>query len=254
MAVTVGTTKTAERVSESGVTITDENVAHTVDANTTLIVVDVIVQGNWGGANDGDFSVTWDQPTANESLTRVNLPTRVDKTGNDPHIQTWGALSPTAKSANIRLLLSDGTYNNVVCHVTNYLGTSVASLGAAIAFVDDDVNLSDSATCVIGSGGTVGNLLHAVGAWKGTDTDPINLSSGWSGISTKYDDPGGETGDWATHLANKAAASAITFTAAGAGSPENCMAVMLQIAPPVAAGGPRGPLGHPLSGPFGGPI
>ena len=228
---TVGTTKTSHRIAEDTETFSNHDQSHIVDTSTTLLVADVFTAGNESAQNDTDFTVTWDVPTANESFTRVNLPTRASKTASDPHIQTWALLNPTVKTANVNFNLSAGTYANCVVHITNYLGTDTSVLGDAISFVADDVNLTDSTTCDITSGGTTGNLLYAVAGYKGTDTDPIDLSAGWTSISTKYDDPGGESSDWATHLATKDAASAITFTGTGADPHENNMGVMFEIAP-----------------------
>ena len=227
---TVGTTKTAHRIAEDSETFSNFDQSHTIDSSTTLVVVNVWTAGDETGTDDSNFSVKWDPPVADQALTRINLPTRTSKTASDPHVQTWALLNPTVKTANMNFNLSAGTYANTVIHITNYIGTSVASLGAAVSFLDDTVNLSDSTTCVISSAGAAGNLLYAVAAWKGTDTDPLNLSSGWTSISTKYDDPGNETGDWATHLVTKNAASAITFTAAGVNDTNMC--ILFEVAPP----------------------
>jgi len=231
--VEVGPTRTVERVADSTTSVSDEDVAHVVDANTTLLVVDVWTAGN--ETEDANLSITWDQPGVDEALTRVHLPTRTSKTSGDPHVQTWAILNPTAKAADIQFLLSSGTMENVVIHATNYRGTSVASLGAAITFLDDDVNLVDTDTCDIASDGTAGSLLHAVCAFRGLDTDPLDFSAGWASLRYEYGTTG--SANWASHAVSKEGPSAVSWDAQGSDPDENNMGVMFEISPPAAAAG-----------------
>ncbi len=230
--VGVGPTKTTVRLSESGSSHTDTDEAHEMDAGTTLCVVDVITRGIDTDAEDAGFTVVWDTAGVNEALTRVFLDSRAGLDTNDPHFQTWAILNPTIKSALMEFKLSTGSYTNCVVHITNYIGTNTVSLGAALKFVADDFTRGgDSATCDIPIGKTTDKLLHAISAWKGTDTDPLDITTlGWGSIGTNY--LPNTTANFATHLAEKPGASAITFDAQGTDPDENNYGYIFEIASP----------------------
>jgi len=229
----VGPTKTSKRVASYDDTFDDRDVAHIVDVGTTLVVFNLICRGDETHQNHLDSTITWDSPGVNESLKRIHLPARVGKTNNDPYIQTWALLNPTAKSANMRMLMSVGDWNgNVVVHITNYIGTETSHLGGAIRFVGKAENLSDQTECHIGLRGSSENLLHAVAAYKGTDTAPLPITElSWATISTNYYETLA-TANWSSHLASSPGGTAITWSATGSDPDENNMGVMFEIMPP----------------------
>lgn len=148
--------------------------SHTVDANTTLLLVSISMEANHAISGN----VTWN---TSENMTLVDQTTS-GGSGGLMHVYTYGLVSPTATTANIAYSL-DTTSNNTHHTAVNYLGTETASVAAATNLLSEDVNDSATNTSVHSSAGTSGETLYFAGACHGGDADPASNATSFNELA-----------------------------------------------------------------------
>lgn len=224
MAVTRGDTITID--GDSSASQVDITSSHTVDTNTTLLLVFIGLQANI------DILTT---PTFDGGdLTLIRESTNSGTSGN-MHNYVYAMVNPTVKTADITMTTNTTSHTTLVA--INYIGTIVSSPGAAVLFLSEDVNDDPTTTSVIASGGTTGNALLFVGNFRGGDGDPSSndatfteLADGATGTHTSSDAayyvadlldsaPSAITVTWAVEDENAAQYFQIVAAAGGGGSP-----------------------------------
>ena len=198
-----------EDFASSGTNWTTRDINHTVPAGCTLLLLEMADDA----ASDTITLVVWDQPTANEAFTLIHATTNSASPGNT-RSYVWGLVNPTVKTANIRLEPATGNIKQSSIGVFNFDGTETASVAAATNHLNEDVNDDNSATIDLASGGTVGNLLVAMGNFQHENADPISLSAGWSSIMEITDAT--LSSEFILKVATKSGVSACTMTRTGA--------------------------------------
>jgi hypothetical protein len=157
---------------------------HTVDTNTTLLVVSTMMEAG----EDVSATPTWQESgSGSQDLTLVDI---VGDSGsnNDVSVWTYALVNPNAGSGTLTVTHTEN--DNAITVAVNYLGTETTSVANAIAFLsEDDNNATITNNISLASGGASGNTLYAAGSFKGGDGTTI--SSLTSGFSTLYD---GESG------------------------------------------------------------
>ena len=234
----------------SYVTTASEDVAtndlsHVVTTGTTLLLCFVAHK-----AIEGVTSVTWNTV----SLTKIT-DLETESLGSDAGGSIWGLISPTPATADFEITGEESIFNG--WHIKagiNVHGTNIDSVAAAISNLTlDENNVIATNTNVHASGGTVGNWLLFFGVGIGDDMLPISNNASFNELA-EINSGGGSSDatDGSIYLADKTGVSAITVTFSA--TDENVGGLFEIVV--AAAGGatPKGPLGLPLAGAFGGPI
>lgn len=245
MAVTRGATLSSRVRTNTG---TDANISsHEVDANTTLLVVSTFYEA----AETVTQSVLWRAAGGDETLTLVDETTRSGQAA-DVCVSTFALVSPSIETANIRITHSEN--DNSISVATNYIGTKTTSVADAIQLLTEDVNneAGETNTTVFGSAGTSGNALYTAASCKGGDADPSSNANSFFEIYDAASGTGATT-DIAAYVTDLLNSAPSAFTGTWAVTDSNA-GHYLEIVAVAAAANPKGPLGHPLYGPFRGPI
>ena len=225
--------------------VTDVSYSTTVDASTTLLVLFISCEAGESVTDTPAFNTS-------ENFTLIHATT---ESGSNADVRTYlyGLVSPTVTTANITFTLS-ATDTCFSCAL-NYIGTVSSSVANATNFLSEDVNnaAGETSTTVHASAGNSGNALLMGGAFKSGHGDPASNASSFTEI---YDAATGtaDFSDLSYYVAEllNSAPSAITVTWATTDS--NVGNYIEIVAAAGAAANPKGPLGMPLHGPFGGPI
>jgi hypothetical protein len=158
---------------------TDASISHTVDSDTTLLVVSIFYEAAETVSGTPQWSLG-----GGENLTLVDATTSSGNP-NDMAMETWALVNPTAGAGTVSITVSSN--DNSISTAVNYLGTATSSVAAAIAFLEEDVNDAITNTTVFASAGTSGNTLYAAAGFKGADgvgiTVPTNFAELFDGES-----------------------------------------------------------------------
>ncbi len=162
-----GTLSSATRT----VTGTSANISHTVDANTTLLIISVFFEAGESVSGTPQWSLG-----GGENFTLIDATTS-SGSNNDMACATYGLVNPTAGAGTITITVTSN--DNSISTATNYLNTETTSVAAATNLLAEDVNDTASNTTVFSSAGNAGNALYAAGGFKGDDgagvTVPTNF-------------------------------------------------------------------------------
>ena len=159
MAITRGGTLSSASRTATG---TDASVGHTVDANTTLLVVTTMFEAGETVTATPSWSLG-----GGEDLTLVDT-TTLSGSNNDMGLATYALASPTAGAGTVTVTHSEN--DNFITTATNYIGTNAsATMTENIALLEEDVNDTVTDTTAFASAGSAGNCLYAAGSFKGDD-------------------------------------------------------------------------------------
>jgi len=171
MAITRGLTVSENLVAFGG-TGTDASISHTVDANTSLLMVSVLYPANVSVSGTPSWSLGGNLTLVDVAAGSVDASSRT--------AETWALVSPNTGAGTVTVTLSADPGIGFVTFATNYIGTETASVEAATNFLEEDINNGGTTTTVFASAGNAGNCLYAVGGFKGSDgdgiTEPANFS------------------------------------------------------------------------------
>lgn len=156
------------------------DISHTVDANTTLLVLCVQMEA----IETISGTPAWN---TSENLTLINA-TTASGSGMDMRTYAYALVDPTETSAT--LSVSTTQTDNISAFAVNYLGTDTTDVATATNFIDEDVNDSteETNTTETNSGGSSGNALVFCGAMKGGDAEPASNNAGFAEL---FDDATG---------------------------------------------------------------
>lgn len=211
MAITRGATTTPYSTSD---TVSNVSFTHTVDANTTLLLVVCGTEANYPVTD----APVWDAAGVNETLTLIHQTTSSAASG-DVTVYIYGKVNPTAN--NSKLITYTVTSNdNHWAYALNYLGTATASLAAAAKYLNETVNNTGTETTVLASGGITGNTLLAGGMCWGGDMDPASNATGFTEIGDAATGTN-TTADHAFYVAELIGGAPEAITITWAGTDEN---------------------------------
>lgn len=182
----------------------------TVPSGASLLLCTVV----WNNHGQAAPSVTWDPSGVAESMTSI-VATTLDGDSSDTAVAVYGVVSPTAKTANIRVDFGSGA--TAPCAIAighSYSGSDTTDLATATNVVGSATNKAASTTTVITSGGSAGNHLVFCGGGSGDDMVPASNAESWTEISDSVNSGGGagNNQDCSLYIAEKAAAAGITVT------------------------------------------
>ena len=182
---------------------TDPSVSHTVPTGTTLLVVSTATR-----APEVLSSITWN---TSESLTEVRS-TGAGGAGSDIEIATFAIVSPTVTTANVDVVWESSVNPDWVV-ISNWTGTVITSVAAAMIFISEDDNVDPTNTTVLTTGGSSGNLIYVAAACVGDDASPGSESPVFTEIANT-NTGGGDGGnpDQSLFAGFIAAPSACTIT------------------------------------------
>jgi len=171
MAITRGTVSSNSRTASG----TDASVQHTVDADTTLLVVSTMMEAG----EDVSGTPQWSGNGTPQNLTLIQT-TGDSGSNNDMSIWTYALEDPTPE-VDGTVTVTHTSNDNFITVATNYLGTNAsATMSENIALVSEDVNNAAGNSVSLASGGDAGNTLYAAGSFKGGDGDTV------SGLTTNF--------------------------------------------------------------------
>ncbi len=204
MAVTRGgTLSNATRT----VTGTDASITHTVDANTTLLVISVFFEAGETVSGTPQWSLG-----GGENFTLIDATTS-SGSNNDMACATYGLVSPTSGAGTVTITVSSN--DNSISTATNYIGTNTsATMSENASLLQEDVNDSATNTTVFSSAGTAGNCLYAAGCFKGDDGTGVTVPTGFFEIFDAESGGGSSNADIAAYVCDEldGAPSACTWT------------------------------------------
>ena len=130
MAITRGNTRSSNWRTVSG---TDASVTHTVDANTTLLVITTMYEAGETVSGTPQWSLG-----GGENFTLVDETTR-GGSNNDTCLSTFALANPTAGAGTVTVTHSSN--DNFITTATNYLNTLVSgTMSNNIFLLEEDVN------------------------------------------------------------------------------------------------------------------
>jgi hypothetical protein len=151
-----------------------EVIAHTVDADTTLLVLAIQLEAHQSLSVEPYWNTT-------EAFTLIYATTS-SNTDGDMRNYIYGLVSPTAGSHSITYTVTGGDCG--VGTAVNYLGTINSSVEDATNFVSVQLNgNSASQTVNLASGGSSGNTLFAAACFRGGDGDPATNGEGFAELA-----------------------------------------------------------------------
>ena len=203
MAITRGATvSTAGQTTGSS---TSNDITHTVDTGTTLLIVTVGLE-----AGETMSAVPQWSLGGGENTTLINQTTSSGDNA-DQHNYVYGLVNPTAGAGTVSVDFT--TTDNCVACAVNYLGTETASVAAATNFDNEDVNDATSATTVLASGGSAPNWVLACANFRGADGTPASSGSDAFTELADFESGGGGTStDTSMWVGDKAAPAGTTIT------------------------------------------
>ena len=193
MAITRGTTHSPSVDSSTPIFT---SVAHTVDADTTLLVVTF--------HSEGDLTISDVYWNTTELMTEIDSVV-TSSSGGDVRVWAFGLVTPTAGAHDITFSVAGGGDNLSVVPI-NYLGTETASVADATNVIDSEDNGNNASQTVAMSGGTTsGSTLFIAGTFRGNDGDPAtesndgnfaDVETGNSGGGSTFSDTSYYVGDY----------------------------------------------------------
>jgi len=203
MAITRGATISQTKISAS---TTDGSITHTVDANTSLLLVYIGTEGNESVSGTPQWSLG-----GGENLTLIQTFGSSGSAGDC--IGHWyGLVSPTDGAGTVSITFASNV-NPAWTAAVNYLGTKTDSVADATNTLSTDVNDSGTSTSVHASAGGANNALIFGGHFQGADGNPASNATSFDEV---FDDTTGATNnaDFAVYIAEllDSAPAAITVT------------------------------------------
>jgi len=172
-AVTRGATYTTFTATDATTAV---SFSHTVDADTTLLIVVVSQEADEtviSGANIPYWNTT-------EAFTLIHYTTSSAAAG-DMMNSTWGLVNPSTGTHNITYTQSSDDWAHSTA--VNYKGTETASVEVATNYLNEKVNNSASTTTVLASAGTTGATLFAAAVFYGGDGDPSTNATSFAELA-----------------------------------------------------------------------
>ncbi len=164
MAITrVGT----ETINNSSSSRDPASFSHTTTADTDLLLVCVLIEGN--EAVNGT-------PTFDGNDLTLIRDTGSTGSNGDVRVYVYGMVSPGAVTGTVSVDFTSSVNPSAVACI-NYKGTDTITVGLATNFINEDVNTSGTSTGVHASGGTSGNALFVVGCGQGADMQPASVDN-----------------------------------------------------------------------------
>ena len=232
MAVTRGATVTDKQISAN---TTNGNFNHTADANTTLMILYVALEGNEGDPT----TPIWDVAGDNQTFTVIH---NEGQTGANADCRSifYGLVNPiTTGSEKLITMTYETNVNPAWTAAVNFLGTDTSSVANATNFLSVDQNTGATNISVHASAGSAGNALLVGGHGQGNDMQPASNDESFTEIFD-IQTGGSPTADFAGYLAELLDSAPSAVEIDWAETDENC-SIFIEILVPqpnVASGTP----------------
>ena len=169
MAITRGATVSTYVTSS---TVTSVSQSHTVDTNTTLLILVISQEAQIALTAEPFWNTT-------EAFTLIHASTA--GASGDVRNYTYGLVSPTSGTFNITY--TSASNDNIHHTAINYLGTEDSTVAAATNYLNETVNDATTASTILASGGASGETLLAAGVFLGADGTPASNATSFAELA-----------------------------------------------------------------------